>query len=60
MAVTAPVKVPRAEAVAGAAPQQRKALPAEFGEERRKSGNYKRREAGDRGEEEQFHRLRES
>jgi hypothetical protein len=34
VAVAAAVKVPRAEAIAAAAPQQRKALPAELSEER--------------------------
>jgi hypothetical protein len=39
VAVAAAVKVPRAEAIAATAPQQRKALPAELGEECRKVCN---------------------
>jgi hypothetical protein len=36
VAVAAAVKVASAEAIAAAAPQQRKGLPVELGEERRK------------------------
>jgi hypothetical protein len=48
VAVTAAVKIARAEAVATPAPQQRKALPAELGEERRKVPDDQRKKPGDR------------
>jgi hypothetical protein len=49
VAVTAVVKVARAEAIAAAAPQQRKPFPAELREERRKVRDDQRSEAGGRG-----------
>jgi hypothetical protein len=46
VAVAAPVKVARAESIAAAVPQQRKAFPAELSEELPKVRNDQGNEAG--------------